>query len=106
VPHDKINYTIHDIKGGIVPERVVSEVKLKTIIIEVTSFQFKMRSVGVIVTLLATLFLIAQEVECLVVVLEPPKGKRELHVKTKISNPQQGRLGQDDWRMKKLYQVI
>jgi hypothetical protein len=69
-----------------------------------------MRSVGVIVTLLATLFLIAQEVECLVVVLEPPKGKRELHVKTKISNPQQGsRLGQDDWRMKKyskLYQVI
>jgi hypothetical protein len=68
-----------------------------------------MRSVGVIVTLLATLFLIAQEVECLVVVLEPPKGKRELNVKTKISNPQQGRLGHDDWRMKKyskLYQVI
>jgi hypothetical protein len=31
VPHDKINYTIHDIKRSIVPERVVSEVKVKTI---------------------------------------------------------------------------
>ena len=68
-----------------------------------------MRSIGVIVTFLSALFLIAHEAECLMVVLDPPVGKRQLNMKSKISKLQQDTPRQDDWKMRKyskLYQRI
>jgi hypothetical protein len=66
----------------------------------------KMRSITLIVTLVATLFFTAHEVDSLMVVIDPP-GKREIYTKSNILHPQQGR--QDNLRLKKyskLYQVI
>lgn len=66
----------------------------------------KMRSITLIVTLVATLFFTAHEVDSLMVVIDPP-GKRGIYTKSNILHPQQGR--QDNLRLKKyskLYQVI
>ena len=72
-----------------------------------------MRSITIIVTFLATLFFTAHEAESLLVVQDldpPPKSrKREINKKSNMLNPQQGRSGQDDLRLKKyskLYKVV
>ncbi len=72
-----------------------------------------MRSITIIVTFLATLFFTAHEAESLLVVQDldpPPKSrKREINKKSNMLNPQQGRSGQDNLRLKKyskLYKVV
>ena len=68
-----------------------------------------MRSITVIVTFLAVLFLACtnREADGLAVVVTPD-GKRTIDMKSKVFNPQQVRNGQDDSNLKqysKLYQV-